>query len=78
MITKTITLSSIDAVKKFVSIANSHPFDIDLVSGRYTINAKSIMGIFSLELSKNLVIQADCNEENGSSLLNDIAPFVVE
>ncbi|MCD8048752.1 MAG: HPr family phosphocarrier protein [Clostridia bacterium] len=47
-----IILSSIIDVKNFVNLVNEFDFDIDLVSGRYVVDAKSIMGIFSLELSK--------------------------
>lgn len=47
-----IRLDSIEAVKEFVAKANQCSFDIDLVSGRYAIDAKSIMGIFSLDLNK--------------------------
>ena len=56
-----VKLGSIGAVKEFVALTNSYPFDIDLVSGRYAVDAKSIMGIFSLDLSKalTLVVHAD-------------------
>lgn len=56
-----VKLGSIGAVKEFVALTNSYPFDIDLVSGRYAVDAKSIMGIFSLDLSKELtlVVHAD-------------------
>ena len=47
-----ISLSSIANVKEFVEIVTMSDFDIDLVSGRYTVDAKSIMGIFSLDLAK--------------------------
>lgn len=50
-----IMLSSIIDVKNFVNIVNAFDFDIDLVSGRYVVDAKSIMGIFSLELSKPII-----------------------
>ena len=53
-----ITLSSIDDVKVFVNEINLLPCDADLVSGRYTVDAKSIMGIFSLDLSGPLVLNA--------------------
>jgi phosphotransferase system HPr-like phosphotransfer protein len=49
-----ISLNSIDKVKTFVNEINRFDFDFDLVSGRYVIDAKSIMGIFSLDLSKNI------------------------
>lgn len=49
-----ISLNSIDKVKTFVNEINRFDFDFDLVSGRYVIDAKSIMGIFSLDLSKTI------------------------
>ena len=49
-----ICLNSIDKVKTFVNEINRFDFDFDLVSGRYIIDAKSIMGIFSLDLSKSI------------------------
>lgn len=70
-----IKLSTISDVKKFVTAANQYPFDIDLLSGRYVIDGKSIMGIFSLDLSQQINLQADCNGE--SQFWNDIAEFVV-
>lgn len=47
MKTVTVKLNTIDAVKNFVNIVSKYPFDIDLTSGRYVVDAKSIMGIFS-------------------------------
>ena len=52
MKTVKISLNSIDKVKSFVNDISKFDFDFDLVSGRYVIDAKSIMGIFSLDLSK--------------------------
>ncbi len=52
MKTVQISLNSIDKVKDFVSDVTKFDYDFDLVSGRYVIDAKSIMGIFSLDLSK--------------------------
>ena len=56
-----ISLNSIDKVKSFVNTITKYDNDFDLVSGRYVIDAKSIMGIFSLDLSKpiDLNIHAD-------------------
>ena len=58
-----ISLNSIDKVKSFVNEITKYDNDFDLVSGRYVIDAKSIMGIFSLDLSKpiDLNIHADDN-----------------
>lgn len=63
MKTVQISLNSIDKVKSFVNEITKHDNDFDLVSGRYVIDAKSIMGIFSLDLSKpiDLNIHADSN-----------------
>ena len=61
MKTSQISLNSIDKVKSFVGAISKFDNDFDLVSGRYVIDAKSIMGIFSLDLSKpiDLSIHAD-------------------
>ena len=63
MKTVKISLNSIDKVKAFVNEISKFDCDFDLVSGRYVIDAKSIMGIFSLDLSKpiDLNIHADSN-----------------
>ena len=63
MKTVQISLNFIDKVKSFVNEITKYDNDFDLVSGRYVIDAKSIMGIFSLDLSKpiDLNIHADSN-----------------
>ena len=72
-----ITLSSIDDVKVFVNEINMLPCDSDLVSGRYTVDAKSIMGIFSLDLSKSIELDLHCDDEAVcDTFLKKIAPFV--
>jgi len=53
-----VKFGSISEVKDFVDIISDFSFDIDLVSGRYVIDAKSIMGIFSLDLNKEIVMVA--------------------
>jgi len=58
MKTFNILLRSINDVKDFVNISNKYDFDIDLTSGRYVVDAKSIMGIFSLDLSKSIKVEA--------------------
>ena len=77
MKTVQISLNSIDKVKSFVNEISKFDNDFDLVSGRYVIEAKSIMGIFSLDLSKpiNLNIHAD---ENMNAILEAIKPYVIE
>ena len=71
MKTVNISLNSIDRVKSFVNDISKFDSDFDLVSGRYVIDAKSIMGIFSLDLSKpiDLNIHADDNVEEIMEML---------
>ena len=77
MKTVKISLNSIDKVKCFVNDITKFDNDFDLVSGRYVIDAKSIMGIFSLDLSKpiNLNIHAD---ENMAAIMETIKPYIIE
>lgn len=73
MTTIQVTLNSIDKVKTFVNLISRHNSDFDLVSGRYVIDAKSIMGIFSLDLSKpiELNIHDDALAAEVTAALND-------
>ena len=72
MKTVRISLNSIDKVKSFVNDLAKFDVDFDLVSGRYVIDAKSIMGIFRLDLSEpiDLNINADANLEDILSALD--------
>ena len=76
MKTVQISLNSIDKVKSFVNTINTMDCDFDLISGRYVIDAKSIMGIFSLDLSKpiDLGIHAD---DGIDKILEKIKPYLV-
>lgn len=58
-----ITLNSIDRVKAFVNCNSKFLGDIDVISGRYVIDGKSIMGIFSLDLTKELLVRFHCDDE---------------
>ena len=72
-----ILLESIDRVKKFVSIANGFDIDMDLISGRYTIDAKSILGIFSMDLSKPLVLQVHAQQDKAEEVLEALKGYIV-
>lgn len=76
MKTVQVSLNSIDKVKTFVNIISSIDSDFDLISGRYVIDAKSIMGIFSLDLSKpiDLAIHA---EDGVDDIIEALKPFLV-
>ena len=71
-----IQLSSIMAVKEFVNIVNKCPYDIDLSSSRYVVDAKSIMGIFSLDLSKT--IKVDVHSDDCDDLISELKPYIVD
>ncbi len=76
MKTFNIMLKSINDVKDFVNIVNKYDFDVDLTSGRYIVDAKSIMGIFSLDLSKP--IKVETHAENTDAFLGEVKPFIVD
>ncbi|CBL16712.1 HPr family phosphocarrier protein [Ruminococcus champanellensis] len=76
MTTVTISLQAINDVKEFVNIVMRFDFDVDLVSGRYAIDAKSIMGIFSLDLSKPIELHA--HTDNAKEFLDAIDKFIVK
>lgn len=54
-----IILSDIETVKNFVTFANKFDFPVNLISERHIVNGKSIMGIFSLDLSQPLQVEVD-------------------
>ena len=74
--TYTIMIKTILDAKNFVNIVNMCDFDVDLESGRYLVDAKSIMGIFSLDLSKP--IKMHVYAEDVSEFENKIKDFIVE
>ena len=77
MKTVKISLNSIDKVKSFVNDITKFDSDFDLVSGRYVIDAKSIMGIFSLDLSKPIALNIH-SEEGVDKILEVLKPYIVE
>lgn len=77
MKTVQISLNSIDKVKAFVNDISKYDFDFDLVSGRYVIDAKSIMGIFSLDLSKPIVLNVHAEGSNLDSVLDTLKPYII-
>lgn len=77
MKTVQIRLDSIDKVKSFVNIITKYDTDFDLISGRYVIDAKSIMGIFSLDLSRPIDL-AIHNDDNYDEIKEVLKPFIIE
>lgn len=78
MKTVQISLNSIDKVKNFVNAISKFDFDFDLVSGRYVIDAKSIMGIFSLDLSKPIDLNIHTEGSELESVMEVLKPYLIE
>lgn len=76
MKTVLISLNSIDKVKSFVNTITRYDYDFDLISGRYVIDAKSIMGIFSLDLSKPIQLNIHMEDED-TEILEALKPYLV-
>ena len=72
-----ISLNSIDKVKSFVNDITKFDYDFDLVSGRYVIDAKSIMGIFSLDLSKPIDLNIHAEDTNVDAVLEVLKPYMI-
>ena len=70
-----IKLSLAEEVKTFVNTVNRYPYEVDLRAGRHVVDAKSILGIFSLDLSKPITM--DVYEDNCDDLIADIQPFTI-
>lgn len=71
-----IKLDTINDVKNFVNTVSKYDFDVDLVSGRYAVDAKSIMGIFSLDLAKP--IKMEIYSDDCASFLDEVKAFSVD
>ena len=70
-----IKLSLAENVKTFVNIVNKYPYDVDLRAGRHVVDAKSILGIFSLDLSKPIAMEV--YDDACDDLLEEIKPFII-
>lgn len=75
MTTLEISLVTIDQVKRFVDLVSRVDGDVDLVSGRYTVDAKSIMGIFSFDISKPMELRIHREAEEIGELLEQLKEF---
>lgn len=71
-----VSLNSIDKVKAFCNEIAKFDAEFDLISGRYVIDAKSIMGIFSLNLSKPIKVEVHCDDCD--AFLAELKRFIVD
>ena len=70
-----IKLSTVEQIRSFINKVERYNFPVDLKEGRYIVDAKSIMGIFSLDLSKDLELKI--HSDDCADFLDDIKDFVV-
>lgn len=75
MIEKLVSLNTVEKVKRFSDVVSNFPYEITLTGGEYTVDAKSIMSIFTLDLEKPLRMTAHCDTDSG--MLSDISEFVI-
>lgn len=69
-----IKLDNLDNVNAFVDIAQRRDYDVDLMQGRYLVNAKSIMGVFSLDLTKPLILNF---QNDDAEFLKEIEDYII-
>ena len=73
-----ILLEMASQVKKFVNIVQSYSFEIDLRSDRYVVDAKSVLGIFSLDLMNPITLTAHSTDENCEKLMESVKAYIAE
>ena len=73
-----VSLSSIEDVRQFVNAATRCPCEVDVLSGRYVVDGKSIMGLFSLDLSQPVKVEVRGAEEEREAFFRSLAPFAAE
>ncbi|MCI8326114.1 MAG: HPr family phosphocarrier protein [Clostridia bacterium] len=69
-----LLLNTTDSVKSFVNLISSYDYDADIRSGRYVVDAKSILGIFSLDLNRPVVLEV--YDDNCDELLSKLSPYM--
>lgn len=73
-----VLLDSIEKVKSFVRTTSQFESDLDLISGKYVIDAKSILGLFSLNLSETLTLKIEGSDHEVDEILEALKPYIVE
>lgn len=77
MITRKIKFSSINQIKDFVNLTMTQPFDIDLMAGRYVVDAKSILAVFGLDLDSEVTIGIHADETEAADFLSKVSNLLV-
>ncbi len=71
-----VSLNSIEKVKSFVKDVSSFDYDLDLISGRYVIDAKSMLGIFSLDLSKAIELTIHADDDAADKIIEALSDYL--
>lgn len=71
-----VSINTVDKIKAFVNTITKFEYDFDLVSGRYVVDAKSLMGIFSLDLTKPICLNIK-TEDNMDKVLDALSTYIV-
>lgn len=76
MIIKNLKVNKVNEIKEFVKIASKYKFDISLIDGKYKVDAKSILGILSLDFSSPIKMKIDTDENTASLFLKEIKDYI--
>ncbi|MDD6395438.1 MAG: HPr family phosphocarrier protein [Acutalibacteraceae bacterium] len=76
MIKRSIKFSSVNEIKDFVNLTMSQGFDIDLMAGRYVVDAKSILAVFGLDLDSEVTIGIHATEEEAADFLTKVSKYL--
>lgn len=73
-----VNINTIEKVKSFVNVLVKFDCDFDLVSGRYVVDAKSIMGIFSMDLAKPIQLNIHVDNDEAGEILAALDPYIIK
>ena len=76
MIKRSIKFSSVNEIKDFVNLTMVQPFDIDLMAGRYVVDAKSILAVFGLDLDSEVTIGIHADEDEAADFLAKVNKYL--
>lgn len=77
MVISKVSLTNIDTVKSFVNVVTKIDADIDLASGRFVVDAKSLLGIFSIDLSQPIELRIHADEKEANEILRQLEDYLV-
>lgn len=73
-----VLLNSIEAVRQFVDTISGYDCDMDMMTGNYVVDAKSIMGIFSMNLLHPLELRIYDDSKRADDIIHEIKPYIIE